>query len=123
MTLITRILEKSQTISAPERTRFDGTVVKLAYRGILARGDEVSSVPTEVPAADRARWLAELSEALEDAHHVLVQLNLPSDRHSEARDLFLRIEAAKLEIQLLRLSRSLNLRNENDPKGTNLRVL
>ena len=78
------------------------------------------SVPTQVPAAARARWLAEISEALDEAHQALVKLQVPSDRRAEALELFARIEAAKLEVQSLRLSRSLNPRNEDGPKGTNL---
>ena len=80
------------------------------------------SVPTEVPATERARWLAELSEALDNAHQILMQLVLPTDRRADAIDLFLRIQAAKLEVQSLRLSRSLNPRNQNDPKGASLRT-
>lgn len=83
-----------------------------------SRGNEVCSVPTELPAAERARWLAELSEALDRAHQALVQLRLPIESRAEAIDLFHRIEAAKLEVQSLRLSRSLNPRNEPDPSRT-----
>lgn len=80
------------------------------------------SVPTEVPAAARARWLAELSQALDEAHQVLVKLQLSADGRPDAMELFARIEAAKLEVQSLRLSRSLNPRKENDPNRTNLRT-
>lgn len=86
-----------------------------------ARGDEVCSVPTEVPAAARARWLAEISEALNEAHQLLVELQLPAERRLEVRELFVRIEAVRREVQSLRLSRSLNPRAENGPKGTNFR--
>lgn len=77
-------------------------------------------MPTEVPAAARARWLAEISEALSEAHQVLAKLDLPTDRRAEAVELFHRIEAAKLEVQSLRLSRSLNPRDENGPNRINL---
>lgn len=76
------------------------------------------SVPTEVPAAERARWLAEISEALNDAHRVLGQLQLSEEDEAEARELHLRIQAARFEVQSLRLSRSLNPREESDPKWT-----
>src|SRR6478672_10489876 len=99
--------------------RLHGTVSNLAYTGpIPCRGDEVCSVPTEVPAAERARWLAELSEALDQAHRILVELRPSLDRRSEALELFLRIEAARLEVQSLRLSRSLNPRSQNEPERT-----
>ena len=78
------------------------------------------SVPTEVPAAERAGWLAELTEALADARQLLTSMDLPHERRLEARELFLRIEAARLEAQSLRLSRSLNPRDRNDPERIEL---
>ena len=74
------------------------------------------SVRREVPAAERARWLAELSQALTEAHQLLIGMDLPRERDSEARELYLRIEAARLEVQSLRLSRSLKPREANYPK-------
>jgi hypothetical protein len=79
-------------------------------------GLDVCSVPTEVPAAERARWLAELSEALNAARRLIAEMALAGDRGAEAQELYLRIEAARLEVQSLRLSRSLNPREENEPK-------
>lgn len=76
------------------------------------------SVPTEVPAAERARWLAEVSEALNEAHRILSQLHLSQEDEATARELYLRIQAARLEVQSLRLSRSLNPREETDPRWT-----
>jgi hypothetical protein len=80
---------------------------------------DVCSVPTEVPAAERARWLSELSEALNEAHRLLTSMALPRDCQAEARELYLRIEAARLEVQSLRLSRSLNPREQDDPERIN----
>ena len=76
------------------------------------------SVPIEVPAAQRALWLAELSEALDCARRLLIELDIPSHRRAEARELYLRIEAARFEVQALRLSRSLNPRPDNGPDRT-----
>jgi hypothetical protein len=73
-------------------------------------------VPTDMSAAERARWLAELSDALNNAHDFLVGLNFRDEQRLEARELFLRIEAARFEVQSLRLSRSLSERRDNDPK-------
>jgi hypothetical protein len=69
-----------------------------------------------VPAVERARWLAELSDALNGANRLLAQLNLRAEQHLLARELHLRIEAARLEVQSLQLSRSLRPREESDPK-------
>ena len=74
------------------------------------------SVPTEVPAAERARWLAELSDALNVAHELVITLNCHGDRRAETRELYLRIEAARFEVQSLRLSRSLSPREANRPE-------
>lgn len=78
------------------------------------------SVPTEVPAADRARWLAEVADALEHAHRLLFELDLKEDCAAQALDLYVRIEAARLEVQSLRLSRSITPRTPPDPNWTSL---
>jgi hypothetical protein len=83
-----------------------------------ARGIKVCSVPIETTAIERARWLAELSEALNDAHHVMQRLPWAEGQRVAAQELYLRIEAARLEAQSLRLSRSLNPRTDVDPGRT-----
>ena len=77
------------------------------------------SVPTEAPAAVRARWVAELSEALDSARQLLVELD-PADAGGEAIDLYARIEAARSMVQSLRLSRAGIEVPEVDPKWTGL---
>lgn len=74
------------------------------------------SVPTGISAAERARWLAQLADALADAHDLLVSLNLAGECRSEANDLFVRIQAARIEVQSLRLSRSLRPRDQFTPE-------
>lgn len=76
------------------------------------------SVPTQVPAAERARWLEELSDALNAAHQLMISLDLGREQQSEARELYLRIGAARFEVQSLRLSRSLHPRDEKGPEWT-----
>ena len=115
MRMITRIVEKSQTVSAPQRTRLNGTIINRRESMLSgARGVDVVSVPTEVPAVERARWLAEISDALNAAHELVMTLNWHGEQRAEARELFLQIEAARFEVRSLRLSRSLSQR---DPKG------
>jgi hypothetical protein len=80
-------------------------------------GANVYGVPSELPATLRARWLAELSEALDDARQLLPRLPL-SDQRTLVEELFLRIEAVRLEVQSLRLSRSLNPREQSEPEWT-----
>jgi hypothetical protein len=68
------------------------------------------SVPIDSPAVTRAQWLAELSDALDDAQQLLMELELSREEQALAVETFLRIEAARLEVQSLRLSRSLSPR-------------
>jgi hypothetical protein len=77
-------------------------------------------VPTEQPAAERARWLAELSAALSEAEQVLRGFHQELNLGIEARELYWRIEAARLEVQSLQLSRSLNGRKEMHPEWIEL---
>lgn len=74
------------------------------------------SVPTEVPAADRARWLAEIAEALNAAHELLYHFPVTEAEQGLANELHLRIQGARLEVQSLRLSRALNARQETRPE-------
>ena len=67
-------------------------------------------VPTDVRAADRARWLANISEALDAARDALVVLDLKTEERELGRELYLSIEAARLEVRSLRLSRSIRPR-------------
>jgi hypothetical protein len=78
------------------------------------------SVPTEMPAADRARWLAELADALDQAQRILFELELPGSSAADALELCTRIEAARFEVQSLRLSRSTAARRKAGPDWTNL---
>jgi len=73
------------------------------------------SVPIEVPPADRARWLAELAEALDDAQRLFRQLDVRTLPRGDALELYMRIEASRLEVQSLRLSRSLRRPAEMRP--------
>ena len=74
------------------------------------------SVPIEVPPADRARWLAELAQALDDAQRLFRELDVRTIPRDDAFELYMRIEAARLEVQSLRLSRSLRERAEMSPQ-------
>jgi hypothetical protein len=90
-------------------------------RGMIGEETNVCGVPTEGPsAAERATWLAELSDVLNEAHELLVTLNLQDERRSDALELYLRIEAARLEAQSLRFGRSLQPRQEAPPKWIGL---
>ena len=81
---------------------------------------DVYSVPAEIPAAERARWLAELSGVLNEAHHLIQRLELREDQHALAKELHLQIEAVRFEVQSLMLSRSLQPRPESPPEWSQL---
>ena len=55
--------------------------------------------------ADRARWLAELASAIDDAQRVAWQIGVEEGNNAEARSLYARLEAARLEVEALRRGR------------------
>ena len=59
--------------------------------------------PGESIAADRARWLAELSESLDEAQRLLMRLGIGTAESPVALELYLRIEGARCAVQGMRL--------------------
>ena len=76
------------------------------------------SVPIEPLGTERARWLAELASALEEASILLGGASVEPSDLAEARDLFVSIEAARMETQALQRSRALTPRQEITPEWT-----
>lgn len=74
------------------------------------------STPVEVPAAARARWLAEVAGALEKAELLANQLRLRGYRGALLAELEWRIAVAKREVESLQVSRP--PRQETNPKWT-----
>jgi acyl-CoA reductase-like NAD-dependent aldehyde dehydrogenase len=62
-------------------------------------------MPSADSATQRARWLAELADALEEARDLVKQLASEEIRF-DAVELSARIEAARFEVQSMRLRRS-----------------
>lgn len=60
-------------------------------------------VPLEISAALKARWLAELAEALEQARALVKEMGAAEGR-IEAIELYARIEAIRFEVQAMRLA-------------------
>ena len=50
----------------------------------------------------RAQWLAELADAIESAQSLAWQLGTQERMSAEARELFARLEAARLELESIR---------------------
>jgi hypothetical protein len=76
-------------------------------------------VPTGVTGAQRSRWLAELSEALQEAQRLLWQIDAGGLRSVDALELSARLEAAHAQVRSLRLRNSQSAIN-SAPEWTNL---
>jgi hypothetical protein len=76
----------------------------------------VNRVPTDVSAGERARWLAELAQVLEQAQKLVTRLAVAEGRKSEALDVCARLEAARAEVQSLRRSRVAEASANFDPE-------
>ena len=75
---------------------------------------------SEPVASARARWLAELAEALEDAHRVAIQLGHDYPELDEAVALCARILAVRAELDTLRRAGIADVRREINPDWSNL---
>lgn len=71
----------------------------------LTGGYVMARVRTDVTAAQRAQWLAELSEALDQAQALLSRLPPMGVWTADALDLSARIEAAQAQVRMLGLGR------------------
>lgn len=78
----------------------------------------VSRVPIESCAAERAQWLAELANALEEAQRLAWHLSMSSERAAEALNLYGQLEAVRVEVQSLRLRRANGIGSNSDPDWT-----
>ena len=72
-------------------------------------------VPNAESAAQRARWLAELADALDEARDLVRQLGIEEGR-IDAIDVAARIEAVHNEVQRMRLMRSSGGGQDFDPE-------
>ena len=75
-------------------------------------------VPNAASAAQRARWLAELADALDEAREAVEQL-ASGEHRSIATELSARIDAARSEVETLRLRRSRGGGQDFGPEWTN----
>lgn len=60
----------------------------------------------EQGAATRARWLAELANTIESAQQLAWQLGTAARPSPEARELYSRLEAARVEVEAMRGARA-----------------
>ena len=76
----------------------------------------MNRISTEVTTVERARWLAELAQALDEAQEVVKSFASAGGSYAETLDVSARLEAARAEVQSLRRSRMGNTLEEFDPK-------
>ena len=76
----------------------------------------MSREPKETAAAERARWLADLSLALDETHKLASELGIPRMHSAEAAELWARLSAARAQVQGLRLGRADDETDDHDPK-------
>ena len=75
----------------------------------------VNRLSTEISAAERARWLAELADALEQAERLLWSLSDLPTIDPNVRELYGSLDAARAEVQALRSKRALALQRNVQP--------
>lgn len=56
----------------------------------------------QIAAAERARWLFELAQAIDEAQWVAWEMGATEGRNPEALELYMRLEAARSEVDQLR---------------------
>ena len=71
---------------------------------------------TQAAALDRARWLDELDEAVGQAQRLTWRLGVQEGDSEEARALYARLEAIKLELDSLRYGDWKEVRSELEPQ-------
>lgn len=86
---------------------------------MFERGLSLNRSPTET-VAKRARWLAELAGAIDQAQMLAFRLGVAEGESAEAKDLHARLEAARMEVESLRLGGFGAARQQTDCEWMNL---
>ena len=76
--------------------------------------------PDQASAADRARWLAELAEAIDQAQRVAWALGIAEGDDPEAKELYGMLESVRVEVESLRHGRWTRSSAEFDPCWTTI---
>ena len=80
----------------------------------------MARVPAKFSAAERAQWLAELAEAIDEAQKLVWRLGVSEGNSARANELYARLEAARAEVDALRRSGSKELTAEAHPDWLDL---
>jgi hypothetical protein len=86
----------------------------------LEESAKLHRAPDSAAALERARWLAELLEAINQAQRIAWRLGVAEGDCEEARDLYARLEAVRNEVDALRFGDWTALRSEIDPNWIQL---
>lgn len=84
----------------------------------MTTGGQMGGMSNGELAAQRARWLAELAGALDEACELVERL-ATGESHAVAIDLSARIDAARSEVETLRLKRSRGGGQDFGPEWSN----
>ena len=71
--------------------------------------------PDHLVALERARWLAELTQAINQAQKLAWRLGVAEADVEEARELYARLEGVRAELEALRSNGWTNVRREVEP--------
>jgi len=75
----------------------------------------VHRAPDQAVALERARWLAELADAIDQAQKLAWKMGVMEGDSEEARELYARLETARVEVDSLRFGDWVAVRTEVDP--------
>ena len=122
MDIITRIPEESQTNSAPERTESERSGNIPSIRSRRQPGGQCALIkrPNRWTAEEKARWLAELADAIDDAQQIVWRISASGGNRARASTLYGQLEAAREEVERLRRGAARAVRLEGDAKWSDL---
>ena len=122
MDIITRIPEESQTNSAPERTESERSGNIPSIRRRRQPGGECALIkrPNRWTAEEKACWLAELADAIDDAQQLVWRISASGGNRARASTLYGQLEAAREEVERLRRGAARAVRLEGDAKWSDL---
>jgi hypothetical protein len=75
--------------------------------------------PDQTVALERARWLAELAQAVAQAQKLVWTLGVMEGDNEEARELYARLELVRSDVEALRFGGWVEVREEVDPLWLN----
>jgi hypothetical protein len=93
---------------------------QLAVHKQAVREERVDRSPDQASASDRARWLTDLAEAIVQAQRVAWALGIAEGDDPDAKELYGRLESARVEVESLRHGRWSRPSSELNPIWTKL---